>query len=501
VLAHVTSLPGPCGIGDLGPDTVRFLDWAAEAGLKLWQLLPLGPAGLHGSPYSSPSAFAGNPLLISPQLLADAGWLAADALDHLPPFLEGKIDFFAVEAWKTELLRKSWSRFDRAVPLEVRWELEKFIEHPGQACWLEDWALYAALKERHRGLAWSDWDEELRRRRPSALREAGRELADEIAFHRYLQFLFHRQWSVLRRDARARGITLLGDVPFYVAPDSADIWSHQELFQLDDSGRPLRVGGVPPDYFSETGQLWGNPLYRWERIAERGYEWWIERIMTNLRMVDLLRLDHFRGFVSYWEVEADEETAVEGRWAPGPGIALFDALRGALGGLPFIAEDLGLITPDVEQFRRQLGLPGMRILQFAFGDPESTHLPEHHTEDCVVFTGTHDNDTLRGWFANLDERERRTVLEYLQAEPGGIAWRMIEAAYRSPARLALVPLQDLFDLGSEARMNRPGIAEGNWSWRARAAGFSLETASRLRSLAEKTVRMGTDLFLEPDLQD
>jgi 4-alpha-glucanotransferase len=488
VLAHVTSLPGPCGIGDLGPDTVRFLDWAAEAGLRLWQLLPLGPAGLHGSPYSSPSAFAGNPLLISPQRLVHAGWLPADALGHLPPFSEGSVQFSAVESWKMELLRDSWGRFDRTTPLDVRWELERFIEHPQQACWLEDWALYAALKGRFQGRPWTEWDDDLRRRRPSALRAAGRELSEEISFHRYLQFLFFRQWSAVKQEVRARGMILLGDVPFYVAPDSADIWAHQELFQLDESGRPLKVGGVPPDYFSETGQLWGNPLYRWERIAERGYEWWIERIRTNLRLVDLLRLDHFRGFASYWEVGAEEQTAVAGRWAPGPGKPLFDALRAALGDLPLIAEDLGMITPDVEKLRLELGLPGMRVLQFAFGDPASSHLPEHHVDQCVVFTGTHDNDTLRGWFDSLDEPRRRVVLEYLDTSPETVAWNMIEAAYRSPANLALVPLQDLFNLGSEARMNRPGVAEGNWNWRARAAEFNLELASRLRSLAESTGR-------------
>jgi 4-alpha-glucanotransferase len=488
VLAHATSLPGPCGIGDLGPGTVRFLDWIAEAGLRLWQLLPLGPAGLHGSPYSSPSSYAGNPLLISPQQLAGAGWLPAGALDNLPPFPEGSVQFSSVEPWKMELLRHSWHRFDRAVPLEVRWELERFIEQPEQAHWLEDWALYAALKERFKGSAWIEWDDELRRRLPSALRAAGRELSEEIAFHRYLQFLFFRQWSELRREAQARGITLLGDLPFYVAPDSADIWSHQELFQLDDAGRPLKVGGVPPDYFSKTGQLWGNPLYRWERIAERGYEWWIERIRASIRLVDILRLDHFRGFASYWEIGAEEETAVAGRWAPGPGKPLFDALRDALGSLPMIAEDLGLITPDVEELRMELGLPGMRVLQFAFDDPASTHRPENHTEDCVVFTGTHDNDTLRGWFNSLEEPAQRDLLEYLDATPERVVWRMIEAAYGSPADLALVPLQDLFGLGSEARMNRPGLAEGNWSWRAREASLTLDLASNLRSLAVSTGR-------------
>jgi 4-alpha-glucanotransferase len=488
VLVHATSLPGPFGIGDMGPATGRFFDWASEAGLKLWQMLPLGPAGLNGSPYNSPSAFAGNPLLISPQRLVDEGWLPAASIADPPHFDEDQVRFAGVAEWKRGLLRRSWSCFRNSATSESRQELEGFIDGHEQRPWLEDWALYAALKRLFKRRPWMEWELELRRRDPAALRAAAEQLSEEIAFERYLQFLFFRQWAELRREAHARGLSLIGDVPFYVAPDSADIWANQDLFQLDEQGRPTMVGGVPPDYFSKDGQLWGNPLYRWDRIAELGYRWWIERIRGNLRLVDRLRLDHFRGFAAHWEVEAGEKTAVGGRWAPGPGRELFDALRERLGDLPLIAEDLGVITEDVVRLREELSLPGMRVLQFAFDDPGSTHLPEHHAPHSVAYTGTHDNDTLRGWFEGLDEPQRRVVLDRLGNEPANVVWRMIEATFGSPAALALVPLQDLFGLGGEARMNRPGVASGNWRWRARESLFTLELASRLRRLAAATGR-------------
>jgi 4-alpha-glucanotransferase len=488
VLAHATSLPGPFGMGDMGPATGRFLDWASEAGLKLWQLLPLGPAGLHGSPYSSPSAFAGNPLLISPQRLVESGCLPADSIENSPRFDEEQIRFERVEKWKMGLLRESWKCFQGSAPAASRREFVEFIDGPEHRFWLEDWALYAALKHRFNSQPWMAWERELRQRRPSALHAARKELSDEVSFQRYLQYLFFRQWAALRRESSARGLTLIGDVPFYVAPDSADIWANQELFQVDDEGRPTKVGGVPPDYFSEKGQLWGNPLYRWDSIAACGYEWWIERIRANLRLVDRLRLDHFRGFAAFWEVQAGEKTAVGGRWVPGPGRELFDVLREKLGGLPLIAEDLGVITDDVVKLREELGLPGMRVLQFAFDDPGSTHLPENHHPNSVAYTGTHDNDTLRGWFDGLEEPQRRIVLDRLGTGPEDVVWKMIEATYGSPAALALVPLQDLFGLGGEARMNRPGIARGNWRWRAKERLFTLKLASRLRRLADETGR-------------
>jgi 4-alpha-glucanotransferase len=488
ILVHVTSLPGPFGIGEMGPETGRFLDWVSEAGLKLWQVLPLGPAGLNGSPYNSPSAFAGNPLLISPGMLVDAGWLSAASIAHPPRFDENRVRFAQVAEWKRGLLRRSWSHFQKFATRQSLHELEAFVEGSEQGPWLEDWALYASLKRLFKGRPWMEWEPELRKRDPSALGVAARKLSEELAFERYLQFLFFRQWEALKREAHIRGLSLIGDVPFYVAPDSADIWANQDLFQVDEEGRPTKVGGVPPDYFSKDGQLWGNPLFRWDRIAERGYDWWIERIRCNLRLVDRLRLDHFRGFLAYWEVQAGEKTAVGGRWVPGPGRRLFDALRERLGDLPLIAEDLGVITEDVVRLRDELSLPGMRVLQFAYDDPGSTHLPENHSPNSVAYTGTHDNDTLRGWLEGLEERQRRALIDRLGGDPANVVWKMIEATFGSPAVLALVPLQDLLGLGGEARMNRPGVTRGNWRWRARKSLFTLELASRLRRLTAATGR-------------
>jgi 4-alpha-glucanotransferase len=482
VLVHPTSLPGPFGCGDLGPSAVRFLDWAAEAGLTVWQLLPLGPTGPGASPYDCQSAFAGNPLLISLERLVHSGLLPSRSLDPLPDSTEDRADFDLVARVKHSRLRDSWKHFRSSAAEETRREFDAFVDHPGTRHWLEDWSLYAALKEHHGGASWFEWDEEIRLRRPPAVRRAARDLREEIAYQRYLQFLFCRQWHGVRRAAHRRGIALYGDVPFYVAHDSADVWSHRELFRLDEGGRASKVAGVPPDYFSETGQRWGNPVYCWDRLAERGHDWWIDRIRANLRLVDLLRLDHFRGFAAYWEIDADEATAAGGRWTPGPGRSLFDAIRGALGSLPLVAEDLGLITPDVETLREELGLPGMHVLQFGFEDEESVHHPSHHRENAVVYTGTHDNDTLRGWFDDLEPPTRDRVLSHLDCGPGEMAWRMIEQAYRSPARLAIVPLQDLLGLGSEARMNVPGVKGDNWRWRVRFSRLTLELAAELRAL-------------------
>jgi len=488
VLVHPTSLPGPFGCGDLGPSAVRFLDWAAEAGLSVWQILPLGPTGPGASPYDCESAFAGNPLLISLERLVHSGLLPSRSLDSLPESTEERADFDLVSRVKNRCLRDSWERFRRSAAEETRRELDAFIDHPGSKPWLEDWSLYAALKDRHGGASWLEWDEDLRLRRPPAVRSAARDLRHEIAYQRYVQFLFQRQWHGVRRAAHRRGIALYGDLPFYVAHDSADVWSHRELFRLDEDGRASKVAGVPPDYFSETGQRWGNPVYRWDRLAERGHDWWIERIRANLRFVDLLRLDHFRGFAAYWEIDADAATAVGGRWTPGPGRSLFDAIRGVLGNLPLVAEDLGLITPEVETLRDELGLPGMHVLQFGFGDEDSVHHPSRHRENAVVYTGTHDNDTLRGWFDDLEPSTQDRVLSYLGCGPGEVAWRMLEQAYRSPARLAIVPLQDLLGLGSEARMNVPGVKSNNWRWRVRALRLTLELAAELRALRRDCCR-------------
>jgi 4-alpha-glucanotransferase len=488
VLLHPTSLPGPCGIGDLGPEADRFLEWAASAGQTLWQVLPLGPTGQGNSPYGSSSAFAGNSLLISPELLRRDGLLPAGGEETTPGFPDDRVDFGSVIPWKKKILRRSWHHFGKHASGALREELDTFSAAPEQAEWLADWALFAALKERHGGHGWLSWDHDLRTREADALERARRDLSGEIAYHTYLQFLFFRQWNRLRRAAKALGIAIMGDIPIYVALDSADVWAHERLFTLDAEGFPTSVSGVPPDYFSETGQLWGNPLYRWDRIAEEGYAWWIARIRANLRTCDLLRIDHFRAFAGYWAVPASEKTALNGRWLPGPGRALFDAVRTALGDLPILAEDLGVITEDVRELLSALGIPGMKVLQFAFYTPDSEYLPHRHVLNSVVYTGTHDNDTARGWYASLKPEERERVWDYLGSDGREIHWDLIRAAYGSVANQAVVPLQDVLGLGSEARMNLPSKAAGNWSWRAPGRAFRQEDAVRLNRMAILTGR-------------
>jgi 4-alpha-glucanotransferase len=491
ILLHPTSLPGPHGIGDLGPAASAFLAWAESAGLRVWQVLPLGPTGYGNSPYGALSAFAGNPLLVSPELLAEEGLLPRPALAPRPHFRHDRVDYDAARSWKEHLLRASFAHFLSHPPARLRAEEEAWLEAPEQAYWLGDFALFVALKARHGGAAWTDWPPAVRRREPAALAEARRELRDEIAYHSYGQFLFFRQWDRLRSSARSRGISILGDVPIYVAADSAEIWAHPELFKLAADGRPRVVAGVPPDYFSATGQRWGNPIYDWRRMARDGYRWWIERLRANLRLADRVRLDHFRGFVAHWEIPAREPTAIKGRWVRGPGDRLFAHLLEALGPeLPLVAEDLGVITEDVVALRERFGLPGMRVLQFAFAaapGEDSEHAPHNHTPRSVVYTGTHDNDTSAGWHAALDPVERQRVDDYLgRGEP--ISVRMVRAAYTSVAELAIVPLQDFLGLGSEARMNTPATPAANWAFRARAEHFTPELAAALRRMAEITGR-------------
>ncbi len=485
ILVHPTSLPGPFGIGDLGEGSRRFMEWAADAGQCLWQMLPLGPVGPGNSPYSSPSAFAVNPLLISPTDLAEMGW-PGDGQPSPPRFVAGRVEFRRVARYKERILRECWDRFAERGSAEARAGLAEFLDDTAPSAWLSDWTLFAALKRRHRGSAWTEWDEDLRFRRREALHRAHRELRAEIDFHGFLQFVVLRQWSRLRREAQQRGIELLGDLPMYVSHDSADVWAHRELFLLDDGGQPLKVAGVPPDYFSETGQRWGNPLYRWDRMAADGFGWWIARLKANLRLTDRLRVDHFRGFAAYWEIDAAEETAVNGRWVAGPGHVLFRAVAEALGGLPLVAEDLGEITPDVHELRDAVKLPGMRILQFGL-DGNDEHLPAHYPEHCIAYTGTHDNDTSRGWFEGLPAQRRHDVLVQLGADDDNVVRRMIENLYGSRAETVVIPLQDLLDLDSSARMNRPGISDGNWSWRVTARRL---TADRCRRLGRRTASSG-----------
>lgn len=494
ILLHVSSLPGPFPIGDLGPSATRFLDWARAAGQSLWQILPLGPTGAGDSPYGGASAFAGNPSFVSPELLVEEGWVSAAEVDaaRMPPTGAGA----APTGWKDRILRRAFERFRSAAPAALRSEFEAFRAATESAYWLADWSLYSALKVRAGGSAWISWEPRLASRDPEALAEARRELADEIAFAELSQFLFFRQWSRVRREAASRGIRIVGDLPIYVSHDSADVWAHRDLFALGADGRPERVAGVPPDYFAKTGQLWGYPVYQWDVIARDGWTWWIERLRANLNRTDAVRIDHFRGFASFWEVPAGEPTALNGRWTQGPGRALFDAARRVLGPLPVIAEDLGLITPDVTRLLDETGFSGMKVLQFAFSEDDSPHLPHHHPVNAVVYTGTHDNDTTSGWASALTDAERERLRLYAGAagvEGGAVdavsaVDALIRTAYASVARWAIVPMQDVLGLGTMARMNTPGMGPGNWTWRASDEEFSDSDAGRLRRLAEVTGR-------------
>jgi 4-alpha-glucanotransferase len=478
ILLHPSSLPGRFGIGDLGPQADLFLDWAASAGQTLWQVLPLGPTGHGNAPYGSSSAFAGNLLLISPELLGREGFLPESALDGAPVFPAGRVDFPPVISWKERILRQSWDHFRKNADAGQRTALDAFTAAPEQADWLADWTRFAALKRHFGGRPWTSWEREP----PSG------DLSEGIAFEAYLQFLFFRQWDRVKRAANSRGIAVMGDIPIYLSHDSADVWAHRDLFALDERGVPTAVSGVPPDYFSATGQLWGNPLYRWDRLEAQGFAWWIARIRANLRACDLLRIDHFRAFAAYWSVPPLEKTALKGRWLAGPGRKLFEAVRAALGGLPIVAEDLGDIQDDVRQLLRDLGIPGMKVLQFAFAEPDSEHLPHRYVPNAVVYTGTHDNDTARGWYAAAKADERERARDYLGSDGADIPWDLIRAAYTSVAKRAIVPMQDVLGLGSEARMNTPAEPAGNWSWRATEGDFRPADAARLKRLAVLTGR-------------
>ena len=488
VLLHPTSLPGSYGVGELGDEVIAFLDWAQSAGMRVWQVLPLNPPGYAASPYGCVSSFAGNPLLISPQRLLQDGLLNAEDVVDIPRFADDHVEFERVTEYKLALLRTSWRRFHENADDALRAASASFVRAPEQKDWLDDYSLFMTLKTQSGGAPWWRWEPSLVAREKSALARARREHAATIRFWKYVQFLFFGQWSLIREAAHARGIRIMGDVPIYVADDSADVWGNRELFQLPDDGQPSVVPGVPRDYFSATGQRWGNPLYRWDVMREQNFRWWLARVRMNLRLADVVRLDHFRGFAAYWEVPAEEATAVRGRWMPGPGIALFEALRQGLGGtLPLIAEDLGFITQDVHELRHATGLPGMKILQFGFGDGDA-HLPHRYDPNTVVYTGTHDNDTARGWFDHASDEEREAVLAYLGCDADEVPAGLIRAAYTSVAETAVVPMQDVLGLGSEARMNTPGAETGNWTWRLPPGALTREDAARLKKLATLTGR-------------
>lgn len=488
ILLHPTSLPGRFGVGDIGPNVEYFLDTLVAAGQNIWQVLPLVPPSHYHSPYDALSAFAGNPLLISPESLLADGLLETAELDSVPGFPASQVDFERVKLWKEDLLRRSWQRLNERRE-DLRREMEAFCKASEQQSWLEDWAMFSALKTHFENRGWTSWDVPLRDRQPDALARMRDELASELDYHCYLQFQFFRQWDKVRDLAKDRGLRIMGDLPIYVSHDSADVWAHREFFDLNTEGQPENVAGVPPDYFAETGQRWGNPLYLWDRLEATGYVWWIERIRANLRLADLIRLDHFRAFAAYWKIDAAEETAVNGEWVDGPGRPFFDAVRRALGTLPLVAEDLGEITEDVNALRDAIGLPGMRVLQFGFDEPGSIHAPHYLVANTTVYTGTHDNDTLAGWFASLDESMKDRVRTYLGADDAGVPWAMIRQAYMSVSDLAIIPVQDLLGLGSEARMNTPGESSGNWLWRLGEGEWSRDKAGRLYRLAELSDRL------------
>jgi 4-alpha-glucanotransferase len=492
VLLHPTSLPGHHGSGDLGSAAYHFVDWLQSAGQKLWQILPLSGIGPGNSPYMSSSAFAGNLLLIDLEDLQREGWLEPDDLTPDAGFETQRQNFAAVWPWRMERLARAARRY-ASTPQSAAHEAEFAAFCTAHREWLDNYALFMALAEHFDWKDWCEWGAGLAQREAAAMAQARHVHAERIAFWKFCQWRFFTQWLRVRSYANARGIQIVGDAPIFIAFQSAEVWARQDLFDLNPDGRPRVEAGVPPDYFSATGQRWGNPIYRWSAHAEEGFAWWIERVRRTFELVDIVRIDHFRGFASYWEVPASEPTAIKGQWLPGPGAALFDAIHAALGPLAIIAEDLGEVTPDVEVLRRQFALPGMRILQFAFGDDSrNTFLPHHHQNDTVVYTGTHDNDTTRGWWESASEHERRSVREYLAVDGSEIHWDLIRASCASVANTAIHPMQDILGLGTEHRMNFPGKCEGYWEWRFEWAQVLPQHAHRLKDLCRIYGRDGSN---------
>ena len=492
ILLHPTSLPGRFGIGDLGDEAYRFADFLVASGQSLWQVLPLGPTGYGDSPYACYSAFAGNALLISPARLSDEG-LGKNELSEVSSGPSDRVDFARAHEIKDPVLKEAFAVYQQTTDTEFGGAFETFTER--NASWLDDYALFRALKTAHGGAAWYEWEEPLVRRTPPALGRAREELHDEIEAQKFYQFLFFKQWLDLKSYCNRRGVKMVGDVPIFVAHDSADVWTNPDQFKLNPDGTPIVVAGVPPDYFSKTGQYWGNPIFNWERMLSDGFTWWIERVRATLRMVDIARIDHFRGFAACWEIPGGDATAERGRWVEAPGRELFTAIRNALGELPIIAEDLGVITPDVERLRDNFGFPGMRILQFAFSsDPKNIDLPHNYRRNVVAYTGTHDNDTTVGWFnsvagegstrnAKQIECEREFCMKYLKTDGQEIHWDFIRALFASVANTAIVPMQDVLGLGTEARMNLPNSTSGNWLWRLKAASLTDNLAKTLKDLS------------------
>ena len=495
ILLHPTSLPGPFGIGDIGPEAFHFVDFLADSGQSLWQVLPLGPTGYGNSPYMCFSVFAGNPLLISLQTLVEEGLLDVGDISHSATFPERRVDYGRAFAYKMPLLVRSFRNFKASFRGDYPQDYHDFCQR--HCFWLEEYALFMSLKEINEQRAWPEWKESVAKRDPSVMVGLKKTLDDDISFNQYVQYLFFKQWRSLKEYCHQRGISVVGDMPIYAAHDSADVWANREFFHLDDTGMPLLIAGVPPDYFSATGQRWGNPIYRWDALEKTGYKWWIDRFRTNMDLVDMVRVDHFRGFEAYWEIDASEPTAVRGRWTKGPGVALFKAIEAAMGKVAVIAEDLGVITPEVDALRDRLGFPGMRVLQMAFGnDPKAPeYRPHNHVRDSVVYTATHDHNTTVGWYTAQPgsqstqtseeiDRERRYAAQYAGTDCSEINWDFIRLALGSVAETAIFPLQDVLGLGTEARMNLPGTTRGNWEWRFTSGTLTPEISGRLLELTE-----------------
>lgn len=481
ILLHPTSLPGPDGIGDFGPEAYNWLDFLHQAGVKLWQVLPLGPTGYGDSPYQCFSAFAGNPLLISPSLLFEEGLIEYAFLQNRPEFPAGSVDYGAVITWKKRVLHEAFRKFSAKPDPELLQKYEAFVA--SQHAWLENFSLFMAIKASQSQKSWLDWPEALKLRDPNALQEFRAHHDEEIRFQRFQQFLFFEQWSALKQYANKKGISIIGDVPIFISIDSAEAWANKDLFLIDEHGNPAFVAGVPPDYFSPTGQYWGNPLYDWTKHLSSQFSWWTDRMKSSFQLFDWVRLDHFRGFAAYWKIPFGSPTAEVGNWEKAPGELLFKQLQSVFNDLPIIAEDLGVITPDVEALRDQFGFPGMRVLQFAFGeDATNLFLPHNFVVNGVAYTGTHDNDTSKGWFAAATTEEQKFCLKYLDTLPENVAWSMIREVWKSVAAFAIAPIQDFLELGNEARMNFPSKVSGNWQWRMQEADASIELAAKIADL-------------------
>ena len=486
ILLHVTSLPSPFGVGDMGPRAFRFVDFLAETKQSLWQILPLNPTDPehYSSPYHSSSALACNPLLISPEVLVQDGLLTRADLKSAPDFPMDRVDYRAVGAYKGKLFKKAYEQFKAK---SLQYEYERFCGENSH--WLEDFALFVALKAHFKERVWSEWPQDIRGRQPKALKSARKELEEKINMVRFLQYVFFNQWSSLRNYCNGKGIQIIGDIPIYVEHDSADVWAHPEIFKLDDEKKPYAVAGVPPDYFSETGQLWGNPVYRWNVLKEQGYTWWVQRMERNLALCDVVRIDHFRGLVAYWEVSATEETAINGKWVEAPAMDFLNRLTRKFPFLPIVAEDLGIITPDVREVMLNFELPGMKVLLFAFGEdlPTNPYIPHNLPRNCVAYTGTHDNNTIRGWFEGEEAPEdKKRLLRYLGRDVPieELHWELIRLLMMSAANTVIFPMQDILGLGEEARMNRPATLEGNWEWRLVPDLLTPDVALKLLEMTE-----------------